>query len=124
MTQTEGKLVRQLDRELYAMVTRMCLSKGNKKGEVRRYLENFTDWVGKAAILEKTWTRELGEKTRDMRLTLGNGRSEEELFEPLLRCVIEASSQVHLLLAELEEQGKTRETRAPGPKNGGLRTEA
>jgi hypothetical protein len=124
MTKAEGKAVRQLDRELYAMVTHICLSKGNKKGEVRRHLEDFTAWVGKASILEKTWTRELGEKTRDMRLSLGNGRSEEELFEPLLRCVIEASSQIHLLLSDLEKQGKPRGMSAPESKTGGLPTEA
>ncbi len=120
MTKAEGKTVRQLDRELYAMVTHICLSKGIKKGEVRQHLDDFTAWVGKAAVLEKSWTREMAKKTDDMRLSLEKGQAEEELFEPLLRCVIEASGQVQILLSDLEKQGKSHEISAPEPKPGRL----
>lgn len=104
MTRSKEKTVRQLDRELYALVTQICLSSGFEKGDVRKHLEDFAAWVGKAAIVEKIWPRELEEKTQGLRLSLENGRSEEELFEPLLRCVIEASGQIQLLLSELEKQ--------------------
>jgi hypothetical protein len=106
MTRSVEMTVRQLDRELYALVTHICLSSGFKKGDVRRHLEDFAAWVGKTAILEKIWARELAEKTQGLRLSLENGRSEEELFEPLLRCVIEASGHIQLLLSDLEKQDR------------------
>jgi hypothetical protein len=107
MIRSSDEMIRQLDRELYALVTRLCFSSGKKKGEIRKQLEEFAAWTAKASTLERTWTLEIAEKTQDMQLTLRRGQPEEEIFEPLLRCVVEASSHIQLLIAELENQGKS-----------------
>jgi hypothetical protein len=106
------------------LVTRVCFSPGKTKGEVRKHLEEFAVWVGKTSVLEAVWTREMAEKIRTLKMNLEKGQPEEEIFEPLLRCVVEASSHVHQLLSDIEEQGKIQAVDTPDPNTDGLSMEA
>jgi hypothetical protein len=106
MTQKPDLLIRRLDRQLYALGTRISLSGVKEKGDVGRHIATFSAWLKDASALGENWTGELVAKIQAMRESLGEGQSEEEFLCPLLRCVVEASSRIHLLVVEMEEAEK------------------
>jgi hypothetical protein len=106
MTQNFDLLIRRLDNQLYSLGMRISLSKGKEKGELGRHIGTFSVWVQDASALGENWTSELGTKLQAMRESLKQGRSEEDFLCPLLRCVVEASSRIHLLMSEIDEAEK------------------
>ncbi len=106
MTQNLDSLIRRLDNQLYALGMRISLSGGKEKGELNRHIATFTVWVQDASALGEYWTAELGEKLHGMRESIRGGRSEEEYLCPLLKCVVEASSRIRLLMSEMKEAEK------------------
>ncbi len=107
-------LVRQLDCQLYALGTRVSFSNGKRKGEVKESIRELSAWVGKASALDEGWVRELDSKIREMSLGLQGGQPEEELFEPLLRCLVEASSRIKVMTAEADRIEKRDRAKAGG----------
>jgi hypothetical protein len=106
MTPTLDQLIRRLDNQLYSLGMRISLSGGKEKGELGRLIGIFSVWVQEASELEETWTQELRTKLQEMRESIREGKSEEEFLCPLLRCVVEASSRIHLLISKMNEAEK------------------